>query len=245
MSEPNEYDTWAVAVRDRLMAKDGNQENLEVASWMIIEMAMNTKDTQSLLARLSAYLIDFVNGFSDHFTHNLDYFVHDPSSYSVEVLQNFVIFTAEVYERALMPNRSRNVHYAVMVIDLMRNLRDRQVTDSTVKTLVDALKLCGYHLQIDSYKEAVNDIVKYLESLVTNPNKPKTLTDAGCSCITTLMTTYNQWGKETPNDVANARYPSIQPINNPMDLTDEEIGFLEKHGAMEHIPTYGLFFFCL
>jgi len=234
LSEPSEYDAWAGAIRDRLSGKDVNViDDFEVTSWLMIEMSMQS-ESQANLARLAAYLMDCFPGFSKQFLIMMDYFNQYLEYYPTVELLNFLLFTAELYERAHDQKRNRLPQLAIMLIDQLRFIIRRPITDQIAKTIVDTIKLCGYHLEQDSYKDQVNDILTALNSCVADGRRPEGLTDNGASLITMIMINRNSWGKDEQqrsNDVANSS--RFQGEINPMDLTEEEIGFLERHGAME------------
>ena len=234
LSEPSEYDAWAGAIRDRLSRKDVNAvDDFEVTSWLMIEMSMQG-ESQANLARLAAYLMDCFPGFSKQFMPMLDYFHEYLHCYSVPDSLNFLLFTAELYERAHDQKRNRLPQLAILLINQIRCIIRQPITDQIAKTVVDVIKLCGYHLEQDSYKDQVNDILTALNSCVADGRRTEGLTDTGASLITMIMINRNSWGKneqQRPNDVANSSRFTGEA--NPMDLTEEEIGFLEKHGAME------------
>ncbi|KAE9551707.1 hypothetical protein FO519_005071 [Halicephalobus sp. NKZ332] len=234
LSEPGEYEAWAGAIRDRLSGKDANVvDDFEVTSWLVIEMSMQS-ESQANLARLAAYLMDCLPAFSEQFIQMLDYFHQYLQYYSVADLLNFLLFSAELYERAHDRKRNRLPRLAIMLIDQIRFIIRQPLTDQIAKNVVDVIKLCGYHLEQDAYKDQVSDILNALNSFVADGRRPEGLTDNGASHITMIMINRNNWSKDDQqraNDVANCS--KFQNEANPMDLTEEEIGFLERHGAME------------
>jgi hypothetical protein len=235
LAEPTEFDAWIVAIRDRLAAKDVTPIDLEVAAWLIIEMGIYSDNAQYNFAKVCTYLYERLSTFKESLLSQIQEFHSYRHNFTLDIFQNLVIFIAEVYVQAYAPVGIRNHPVPTALYEeFVDILKAEPMTDSLIKKIVQTLKLCGRHLETDVGEKSMNEIFGKLEEFTKEDRRPKTLTDNGASYITNLMLYRTSgWGGATDTTSTTTSSSTRFAPENNMDLTEEEIRFLESNGAME------------
>uniref|UniRef100_A0A7E4UNK2 MIF4G domain-containing protein n=1 Tax=Panagrellus redivivus TaxID=6233 RepID=A0A7E4UNK2_PANRE len=227
LSEPTEFEAWSGAVKERLASKEVTKKDLEVAAWLIIEMGIQNEDTQHNFAKLCHHLYERISSFKDLLLGQIRIFHDGRSQLSPAVRQNFLLFLGEVYEQALAPVGIRNHPFVQLFIEeLQEAVGTRPISDLLLKKIVLVLKLCGRHLEMDAGKDTMEDIFSKLDSYTKDAGRPDGMTDTGAGLITNLLMFRNSgWGGANDAPARRLHDPS-------MDLTEDEINFLDQNGAM-------------
>uniref|UniRef100_A0AC34FNZ7 MIF4G domain-containing protein n=1 Tax=Panagrolaimus sp. ES5 TaxID=591445 RepID=A0AC34FNZ7_9BILA len=237
LAEPSEFDAWIVAIRDCLARKDVTAEDLEAAAWLVIEMGICSENAQYNFAKVCTYLYERLSSFKESLLSQVKEFHTYRSQYSLETVLNILVFIAELYVQAFAPVGIRNHPIpTILYEEFVDILNAEPMTDSLVKKVVQTLKLCGRHLETDIGENSMGEIFKKLEDFTKEGHRPEGLTDTGASFITNLMLYRSSgWGGSTNDSTTTSATSAairFAPDNN-MDLTEEEIRFLESNGAME------------
>uniref|UniRef100_A0A914Z399 MIF4G domain-containing protein n=1 Tax=Panagrolaimus superbus TaxID=310955 RepID=A0A914Z399_9BILA len=237
LAEPSEFDAWIVAIRDCLARKDVTTDDLEAAAWLVIEMGIISENAQYNFAKVCTYLYERLSPFKESLLSQVKEFHTYRSQYPLDTVLNILVFIAELYVQAFAPVGIRNHPIpTILYEEFVEILNAEPMTDTLVKRVVQTLKLCGRHLETDIGEKAMGDIFKKLEEFTKEGSRPETLTDNGVCFITNLMHYRSSgWGGSTNDtNATSATSAAIRfaPDNN-MDLTEEEIRFLESNGAME------------
>uniref|UniRef100_A0A914PGA9 Uncharacterized protein n=1 Tax=Panagrolaimus davidi TaxID=227884 RepID=A0A914PGA9_9BILA len=122
-------------------------------------------------------------------------------------------------------------------------LNAEPMTDLLIKKVVQTLKLCGRHLETDIGENSMGELFKKLDDFTKEGQRPPTLTETGTCFIKNLMLYRSSgWGGSTNDSSSTTTGATSAPIrfapDNNMDLTEEEIRFLESNGAMEGGSSY-------
>lgn len=196
----------------------------------------HSEGSQYNFARVCTYLYERLPSFKDYLIYQMQEFHGYRTQLSIENFQNLLVFTAELYEQAFAPVGIRNHPIPTSLYEeLCDILKIEPMNDALVKKIVSTLKLCGRHLETDVGKDAIDELFNKLGSFCTDEGRPKGLSDTGAGFITNLMMYRSSgWGGASDNSSATSAPIRFAPEHsNPMELTDEEIRFLESNGAME------------
>uniref|UniRef100_A0A915AV19 MIF4G domain-containing protein n=1 Tax=Parascaris univalens TaxID=6257 RepID=A0A915AV19_PARUN len=165
--EPEEFDTWSGAIRDRLVDKSITSSALSMTAEMILQMVTLTPGVQYNFSRLCAYLSKEVQDFRQK---NLlpqlrNYHENQRPAMNAEQLQNLLLFFAELYDKLELNGGARIFVLAKAVFEQIEDMLDvKGLKDSSVKTVIQALKLDGRHL------ESSAEGIKRVDALFTRLN---------------------------------------------------------------------------
>jgi hypothetical protein len=246
LAEPSEFDAWIVAIRDRLAQKDVTSDDLEAAAWLVIEMGIFGENAQYNFAKVCTYLYERLSTFKESLVLQIKEFHNYRSQYSLDVQQSLLVFIAELYVQAFAPVGVRNHPIpTILYEEFMDILNAEPMTDLLIKKVVQTLKLCGRHLETDIGENSMGELFKKLDDFTKEgQQRPPTLTETGTCFIKNLMLYRTSgWGGSI-NDSSStttgggATSAPIRFAPDNMDLTEEEIRFLESNGAMEGGSSY-------
>jgi hypothetical protein len=244
LAEPSEFDAWIVAIRDRLSQKDVTSDDLEAAAWLVIEMGIFGENAQYNFAKVCTYLYERLSTFKESLVSQIKEFHNYRSQYSLDVQQSLLVFIAELYVQAFAPVGVRNHPIpTILYEEFMDILNAEPMTDLLIKKVVQTLKLCGRHLETDIGENSMGELFKKLDDFTKEGQRPPTLTETGTCFIKNLMLYRSSgWGGSTNDSSSTTTGATSAPIrfapDNNMDLTEEEIRFLESNGAMEDGSSY-------
>ena len=243
LAEPLEFDAWIVAIRDRLAQKDVTPDDLEAAAWLIIEMGIFGENAHYNFAKVCTYLYERLSSFKESLVSQIKEFHNYRSQYPLDTQLSLLVFIAELYVQAFAPVGVRNHPIPTILIEEFMEIlatTAEPITDTLIKKVVQTLKLCGRHLETDIGENSMGELFKKLEDFTKDGQRPTTLTETGVCSITNLLQYRSSgWGgsSNTDNTTTNNTSATSAPIrfapDNNMDLTEEEIRFLESNGAME------------
>lgn len=171
LSDTDDFDSWAGAIRDRMTEKRMSAPTRVVAVHMIFEMAVSVaprplsgNNPQHTLARLLNFLCtEIPTLLRDAVLKLLCDFHGKRISFHPEHRINLCIFFAEVYEKIEMGNGGRIDKVGEALLEQLDDLLKLEMCDSLMKTVVQLVKLCGRHLDASSATEPlVNQLLTKL-----------------------------------------------------------------------------------
>lgn len=242
--EPDEFETWSNAIRDRLVDKSITGEALSIAAEIILQMATLTKSVQYNFSRLCVFLCKEVQDFRQKSLLPQLRLYHETKRplMSPEQLQNLLLFFAELFDKLELENGARLNVLAQAVYEQIKGLSDVQlVNDACIKTVIQVLKLTGRHLEsIDGGTSKVDELLTSLNAFAT---AHPALSESVKHQIKALITLReNNWGMKNqeqlkPNSDLTPSSSSSNFIIGPdgQPLSDEERAFLEDNfGKLEN-----------
>ncbi|KAK5983542.1 hypothetical protein GCK32_004640 [Trichostrongylus colubriformis] len=161
LSDTDDFDSWAGAIRDRMLEKRMSPPTRVVAVHMIFEMAVSVaprplsgNNPQHTLARLLNFLCQEIPSLlRDAVLKLLCDFHGKRLTFHPEHRINLCIFFAEVYEKLEMDNGGRIDKVGEALLEQLDDLLKLDMSDSLMKTIVQLVKLCGRHLDASDVTE--------------------------------------------------------------------------------------------
>ncbi|VDM45413.1 unnamed protein product [Toxocara canis] len=241
--EPEEFDTWSSAIRDRLVDKTITSQALSITAEMILQMATLTPGVQYNFSRLCAYLSKEVQDFRQK---NLlpqlrNYHENQRHLMTPEQLQNLLLFFAELYDKLELNDGSRIAVLAKAVFEQIEGMLDvKGLKDSCVKTVIQVLKLDGRHLE--SCEEGVKRVDAIFTTLNALAKGHPALSDSTRQQIASLSTfRESNWGLKNQETYKSHLQPegnTLTPSSSSgglffgpdgQPLSEEERAFLEEN----------------
>ncbi|KAI1727861.1 polyadenylate-binding protein-interacting protein 1 [Ditylenchus destructor] len=231
-----EFDTWATAIRDRLMSDDVGRDDLVLASSMILEMATMVPNSQYNFSRLCQFINQSLCYFAEqNFVPELQEFIFNQTAmYNADQRKNLIIFLAELYDK-IEVNGGKYRDLADYIIEYLAHLLDsnmngNQISEAVIKAVIQLFKLVGRFLENDLAPGILDEIFQKLNQICCNSD---TLSDSVKGQILALnQLRQNQWGvtnieqNGTGNLASASTVMIIGPDGNP--LSEEEKAFLEE-----------------
>ncbi|CAJ0920478.1 unnamed protein product, partial [Mesorhabditis belari] len=246
LADPNEFDCWAGAIKDRLLSPSLKNEAIKTALSIAVEMAisggsesitpMNPTNHQYTFAKLFAFICNGKIDFTlNHLLPVLETYHTNRSTLEKERSENFMMFVAELFEKIEMrEKRIQPIGTALMEqVGEIVNLPHLQITDQHMKKIAQILKLTGRHLDaISPLQEELNAVMTRLSGLANGMQK---LSESTKALIFSLIEQREKgWGYNDRYSGAVGDSDSIigslvGPDGRQIDLSEEERAFLESH----------------
>ncbi|VDK43660.1 unnamed protein product [Anisakis simplex] len=151
IKQPEEFDAWSGAIRTRLVEKLITPEALSLTAEMIIQMAALKSGVQYGFARLCVYLCTEVQNFRQNNLLPMLHRYHEQNRKHMptEQQQNLLLFFAELYEKLELAGGARIAVMGDAIFEQIESMLDMQakIQDSSVRTVIQVLKLDGRHLE--------------------------------------------------------------------------------------------------
>lgn len=241
MVEPDEFETWSGAIRDRLVDRSVTDDALSITSEIILQMATLAPSVQYNLSRLCALLSKDVDGFRQlNLLPKLHEYHEEQRKYmSPEQLQNLLLFFAEVYDKLELETGGHIDIIGVAVCEQLRGMLNVEaIKDAGVKTVIQVLKLTGRHLDaFEKGKSAVDELLTNLNAIAKG--HPAISDSVKQQIISVSALRENNWGVKNHESFKGGLLPGesdltpsssgffIGPDGQP--LNDEEKAFLEEN----------------
>lgn len=149
VSEPQEFDLWANAIKARV-ASGISSEDANLIAWLLVEMSYMGTNAQYSFSRLCKLLDSEIKNFT------IQYVIpkiarligsNGVADLSPEYLSNFITFLAELYDKTEV-NGVRISRIAQYILDqILVQLNGEKLNDAIVKNIVNVMKLIGRHVE--------------------------------------------------------------------------------------------------
>ncbi|KAE9418253.1 hypothetical protein Angca_000386, partial [Angiostrongylus cantonensis] len=250
LSDADDFDSWAGAIRDRMTEKRMSPPTRVVAVHMIFEMAVtvaprpfSANNPQHALARLLFYLTSEIPSLiRDAVLKLLSDFHGKRHTFNPDLRINLSIFFAEIYEKIETESGGRIDKVGKTLLEQLDDLLKLEMNDQLMKTIVQLVKLCGRSL--DASEATEPSVSQLLTKLVAFAKGHPQLSESVKTQIMSLVELRkNGWGV-TPrvSGAASDAVPSSSSLSVPsseadvivgedgvaLELNEEERSFLES-----------------
>jgi len=233
--ESQEFETWASAIRDRLISQNFNREDMILAASIMVEMAVLVSDCQYNFSRLCQFLNQHISQFApDCLIPVLGEFIYNNSELlDVDQTKNLLLFLAELYAKIEMDG-SKSQQLAILTTQQINNvLKCDPASDSVtvlLKAVVQGLKLVGRFLEADQGPAALNEIFRVLNQFCCNSEVLSESVKGQILALNQLRE--NQWGvtnieQSSSSNPSSSNVMIIGPDGKP--LSEEECAFLDDN----------------
>ncbi|KAJ1363539.1 hypothetical protein KIN20_023429 [Parelaphostrongylus tenuis] len=250
LSDADDFDSWAGAIRDRMTEKRMSPPTRVVAVRMIFEMAVTVaprplsgNNPQHALARLLHFLtLEIPSLLRDAVLKLLCDFHSKRQTFNPELRVNLAIFFAEIYEKMETESGGRIDKVGEALLEQLDDLLKFEMNDQLMKTIVQLVKLCGRNL--DAYDVTEPSVSQLLTKLVAfAKGHPQLSESVKTQIMSVVELRKNGWGvtqraSGTTSDAAPSS-SSLSVLSNDgdyvgengvaLELSEEERSFLESH----------------
>uniref|UniRef100_A0A914X313 MIF4G domain-containing protein n=1 Tax=Plectus sambesii TaxID=2011161 RepID=A0A914X313_9BILA len=230
IDQPDEFEAWSSAIRDRLVEKSITDDGLKTAAALLIEMATASPTVQYSYARLAAYLCKTVPDFlMKYVLPNLRETHETRLTLDETRLQYLATFFAEFFTHAENSNGHRIEVLATALFEQLQGMLADPVQETFVKCTIQLLKCSGSALEeSENGKSKMDAIFDRLKTIREGDSIGETM-KRQIDSVKSLRAA--QWGMKSNGQSNASNLPSGPLFLGPdgMPLTDEERAFLEEN----------------
>ncbi|KHJ90892.1 hypothetical protein OESDEN_09251 [Oesophagostomum dentatum] len=248
LSDPDDFDSWSGAIRDRMLEKRMSPPTRAVAVHMICEMAiavssrpLSGNSPQHTLARLMCFLCSEIPSLlRDAVLKVLSDFHGKHTSLHQDQKINLCVFFAEIYEKLETEKGTRIEKIGEALVEQLDDLLKLEMHDQLMKTIIQLVKLCGRHLDASTVTEPlVNQLLTKLLAFAKGHPQLSESVKTQIMCLADLRK--SGWGmstrggganSDTATSSSNLSVPSSGVIvgddGAALELNEEERSFLES-----------------
>ncbi|VDO40934.1 unnamed protein product [Haemonchus placei] len=249
LSDTDDFDSWAGAIRDRMLEKRMSPPTRAVAVHMIFEMAISVaprplsgNNPQHTLARLLNFLcLEIPSLLRDSVLKLLGDFHGKRLTFHPEHRINLCIFFAEIYEKMEMDNEGRIDKVGEALLEQLDDLLKLEMSDGLMKTVIQLVKLCGRHLDASTVTEPqMNQLLTKMVAFAKGHPQLSEMVKSQIMSVVEMRK--NAWGLNVRGNGHSESVPSSssRPVSHvdsgviigedgsALELNEEERSFLES-----------------